>query len=328
MKSAYRNANFKMKRISFIGGFLVAAGMLSPGVTTGQDYPTKPIRIVTAEPGGNTDLVTRLIAEALHLGQPVITYNRPTGIVAAETVLSSPPDGYTLLLQSSGFWVGPLVQKMSYDSVRDFTPVTLATNAPFFLYVHPALPAKNVRELIALAKAKPGALNYGSSTAGASNHLSAELFKSMTGVNLTRIGYKGAGAAGIALMSNEVQLAFGSGSFGMPHVKAGRLRVLGVADDERSALAPDVPTISESGVPDYEAAGMSGIWVRARTPKNIIARLNTEVIRALGNRDLKDKLLSVGIVTVGSSVEKAAAYIKSDIVKWTKVIKDAGMGEK
>jgi tripartite-type tricarboxylate transporter receptor subunit TctC len=311
-----------------ISAFATGVLLLCADVAVGQDYPVKPVRIITAEPGGNTDLVTRLLAEGLNLGQRVITQNLPTGIFAAETVMTSPPDGYTLLLQSSGFWIGPLIQKTSYDPVRDFMPITLTTNAPFFLYVHPSVPVATVKELIAFAKANPGLLNYGSSTIGATNHLAAELFNSMAGVNIVRVGYKGAGAAGIGLVSNQVQLMFGSGSFGMSNVKAGRLKVLGVGDSARSALAPDVPTITEAGLPGYEAAGMSGLWAPAKTPRQLVDRLNDEIVRVLARREIKERLLSVGIEAVGSSPEKAAAYVKSDVAKWARLIRDAGIGER
>ena len=307
--------------------WILPLGMMILGmdVASGQDWPNKPIRIVTAEPGGNTDLVTRTIADALDLNQPVVTHNRPSGVVAAETVINAPPDGYTLLLQSSSFWVGPLVQKLSYDAARDFEAITLATNAPFFLYVNPSVPAKSVKELIALAKARPGELNYGSSAAGSSNHLATELFKHMAAVNIVRVAYKGAEAAGIGLMSNEVQVMFGSALFGMPHVKAGRLRVLAVADDRPSALAPNLPTITASGVPGYEASGMSGVWAPAKTPRPLVNRINRELVRALNKPGTKEKFLNVGLETVGSSPEQAASYIKSDIAKWSKLIRDAGI---
>ncbi len=303
----------------------LATMCLGIALVSAQDYPNKPIRIVTAEPGGNTDFVTRSIAQGLNLGQPVITHNQPSGVIAAQTVINAPPDGYTLLLQSSSFWVGPLIQKLPYDPVRDFEPITLPTNAPFFLYVHPSLPAKSVKELIALAKAKPGELNYGSSAAGSSNHLAMELFKYMAGLNIVRVAYKGAGPAGVGLMANQVQAMFGSAPFGLSHVKAGRLRVLGVADDRPSALAPEVPTISSSGVPGYEASGMSGIWAPAKTPRTLINRINREVVRALNQPDIKEKFSNAGLETVGNSPEQAAAYIKSDIAKWRKLVSDAGI---
>lgn len=290
-----------------------------------QNYPVKPIRVVTAEPGGNTDLVTRLIAQGLNLGQPVITHNRPSGVLAAETVINAPADGYTLLLQSASFWVGPLIQKMPYDAVRDFEPITLTHNAPFFLYVHPSVAAKSVKELVALAKARPGELNYGSSTAGSSNHLAAELFNYMAGINVVRVPYKGAGPAGVGLMANQVQMMFGSAPFGLSNVKAGRLRVLAVADDKPSALAPDVPTISASGVPGYEAGGMAGVFAPAKTPKQLINRINREIVRVINQPDIRDKFLSLGLEAAGSSPEQAASYIKSDIAKWNKLVKDAGI---
>jgi tripartite-type tricarboxylate transporter receptor subunit TctC len=285
----------------------------------------RPIQIVTAEPGGNTDVMTRMIAGALKLGQPIITQNRPSGVLAADAVLKSPPDGYTLLLQSASFWVGPLIQKLSYDPIRDFAAITLTHNAPFFLYVNPSVPAKSVKELIALAKSRPGELNYGSSAAGSSNHLAMELFNYMADVKIQRVPYKGAGPAGVGLVANQVQVMFGSAPFGLNHVKAGRLRVLGVANDERSPLAPDVPTISSDGLPGYESGGMAAIFAPAKTPRAVIRRLNAEIVRALNQPEIKGKLPGMGLELVASTAEQADAYIKAVIAKWGKLVQAAGI---
>ena len=303
---------------------VAAAGISHADV---QEYPSKPIYIVTAEPGGNTDVVVRLIARTLNIGQPVITQNRPSGVLAAESVIKAAPDGYTLLLQSSSFWVGPLLQKLSYEPLRDFETITLTHNAPFFLYVHPSVAAKTVKELIALAKANPGRLNYGTSAIGSSNHLAMELFNYMAGVEMQRVPYKGAGAAGTGLVSNQVQAMFGSAQFGQSYVKGGRLRVLGVANDKPSPLAPDVPTISSAGVPGYESGGMAGVFAPSRTPKPLLNRINAELVRVLKQPDIQDKFLEIGIEAVASTPEEAVGYIKSDTAKWARLIKSVGIGE-
>ena len=300
--------------------------MLAVGTVSGQGYPNKPIRILASEPGAQVDLVARQIAPAISasLGQPVIVENRP-GFIAVENAAKATPDGYTLVIYASSVWVSPLLQKIAVDPVRDLAPITLATNAPLFLFSHPSVPAKSVKELVALAKAKPGELNYGSSSAGTANHLAGELFKSMAKVDIVRIPYKGTGPAAVGLMANQVQLMFGSAAAGMPHVKGGRLRVLGVGSAQPSALAPEVPTISASGVPGYEAAAQACMWAPIKTPKVIISRLNQEILRVLNSPDVKEKFLNGGVETVGTTPEQTAAYIKADVAKWSKVIKEAGI---
>ncbi len=312
-------------RISITASVLLVAAAISSNVSA-QSYPYKPIRVLASEPGAQVDITARTISQLLTpaLGQQVIVDNRP-GIISVETAAKSPPDGYTLLFYTSAVWVLPLVQKVSFDATRDFTPITLATNAPLFLFTNPSLPVSSAGDLISYARSKPGALNYGSAGTGTSNHLAAELFKNMAGVDIVRVPYKGAAPAAIGVISNQVQLTFSSASLGMPHVKAGKLKVLGVAGPRPSALAPDVPTISASGLPGYEAASMACIWAPVNTPKPVVTRLNQEIVRALTNPQTKEKLLGSGVETTGSTPEQAAAYIKSDIVKWSKVIKDAGI---
>ena len=306
---------------------LAALVISAAGPAHAQPYPSKPIRLVASEPGGNVDFVARQIAPRLStsFGQQIIVENRPSGIIPGEIVAKAVPDGYTLLIESSTFWVGPLLQKTPYDPAADFILITLPTAAPFFLYVHPSVPAATLRELIALAKARPGVLNYGSAGSGASNHLATELFKSMAGVDIVRVPYKGAGPAGIGLVANQVQLMFGSAPFGMTQVKSGRLRVLAVASAKPSALAPEIPTMVAAGLPGYEATFMSGLWAPARTPGALIQRLNAEVVRALNGTDVKDKLLNAGVEPLGTTPEQSIAIMTADIAKWAKVIKDAGI---
>lgn len=297
-------------------------------VSIAQDYPRKPIRILASDPGAVIDMTARLLIPGLtaSLGQSVIIDNRSSsGFVLPELALKSLPDGYTLLIQSGSFWVATLLQTAPYDPLKDFIPVTLATNAPLFLYTHPSMAAKTLKEFIAFAKSRPGELNYGSAGSGATNFLAFELFKTMAGVNIVRVPYKGTGQAANGLLANQVQAMFGSAAAGMPQVKTGRLRVLAVADAQPSALAPDVPTVAAAGVPGYEAASMSAIWVPAHTPRAIVNRLNGDIVQALRNPFVKEKLSASGIEIVATTPEQAAVYVKSDMAKMAKVIRDAGV---
>lgn len=259
---------------------ILSAGLmaLSAGAACGQGYPAKLIRVITAEAGGSSDLVSRLISQELSagLGQQVIVENRggASGVIAAETFVKARPDGYTLLLYSTGIWILPLMQKVPYDPVRDFSPITLATMAPNILVVHPSLPVKSVKELIALAKARPGELNYGSGGSGTSNHLAAELFNAMAGVKIVRIFYKSGGLALKDLAGGHVHLMFSVASYTAPHVKSGRVRALAVTSARPSALLPGLPTVAAAGLPGYESVGMTGLFALAKTPAAIITRLN------------------------------------------------------
>ena len=293
-----------------------------------QNYPTKPVRIVTSDPGGGSDIVARAMVPAMSaaLGQPVIVDNRAGGVIAGEFVSKSPPDGYTLIYYGNTLWMLPLMRdNVPYDTVKDFAPIALAVTAPNILVVHPSLPVKSVKDLIALAKARPGALNYASAAAGTSNHLAAELFKSMAGVSIVRIPYKGMGAAINDINAGQVQLLFATTTAGAPHVKSGRLRALGVSGAQRSAAFPDLPTIASSGLPGYESALNAGVLAPARTPDAIINRLNREIVRALTGPDLKEKFAAIGVEVVASSPEQFAAKIKSEISSMGKVIRDAGI---
>ncbi len=304
-------------------GLMVLAG----GVVSGQPYPSKPVRIVAATAGSGDDFIARIIAQGISgpLGQPVIVDNRSAGFIAAELVSKAPPDGYTLTMQGGAFWNTPLLRKMPYDVLSDFSPITLISREVFVLAVHPSVPVKSVKELIDLAKAKPGTLNYSSGATGASAHLASELFKSMAGVSITRVAYKGGGAAVTGLLGAEVQMSIFDASLIMPHVKSGKLRALAVTTAQPSALVPGVPTVAASGLSGYEAAGLGGIFAPAKTTAAIINRLNQEIVRVLNQPDVKDKLLSAGIEAVGNSPEQFATLVKSEIAKMSKLIKDAGI---
>ncbi len=297
------------------------------GLAFAQPYPSKPVRIVTSEVGGGNDFIARLMAPGLtgRLGQQVIIDNRPSGVIPGSTVSKAPPDGYTLLVYGGTFWLGPLLQdNVPYDVLRDFAPISLLTSSPNLLVVHPSLPVKSVKDLIALAKARPGELNYGSPSAGAAQHLAAELFKAMAGVDIVRVPYRGNGPALTALIGGQVQLTFAVASAG-PHIQSGRVKALAITSARRSPLFPGLPTIAESGLHGYEATAMQGIFAPAKTSPSLIQRLNEEVVRVLNQPDVKARLFNVGVETVGSSPEEFSATMKSEIARMGKVIKDAGI---
>ncbi len=297
----------------------------STGAAWAQSYPNKPIRIVTAEAGSDTDTLTRLVADglAVRLGQPVVVENRPAS-VRADIAGKGLPDGYTLLHTGGNFYVATLLQKTSYDPVRDFLPVSMTVRDFNILVVHPSVPATSVKELIALAKAKPGGLNYASGSVGGGNHLSAELFKSMAGVNIVRVPYKGGSGALNAALGGEVQMTFANPIAAEPHIKSGKVRALGVTSVQPSTLAAGVPPIGSS-LPGYESTGGTGMFAPAKTPAAIINRLNKEMVQIVNQPEVKQKFLNSGVEPVGNSPEEFAATIKSELAKWGKVIKEAGI---
>ncbi len=311
----------------FAAGILSVAAMAGAATAVvGQNYPHKPIRIVTTEPGSGNDIVARIMAPGLTaaLGQQFIVDNR--GIGAGEIVTKTQADGYTLLSYGSPLWIATLLRNnVSYDPVRDFSPITLAEITPNIVVVNISLPVKSLTELIALAKSKPGELNYASSSTGATPHLAAELFKAMAGVNIVRIPYKGSGPALTALVGGQVQLMFPNVGAATPHLKSGRLRALAVASAQPSTLAPGLPTAAAAGLPGYESSSPFGIFAPARTPVKLVALLNQEMVRILNAPDVREKLFSSGVEVVASSPQELAAVIKAEMAKWGKVIKDAGI---
>ena len=293
--------------------------------THAQSYPTRPIRIVSAEVGGGGDFAARLIARGISgpLGQPVIVDNR-AGIIPAVTVAKAVPDGYTYLFHGSTIWLSPFLQEnLPYDPIRDLSPVTWAVSQPNVLVVHPSLPVSSVGQLLAHAKANPGVLNYASSGTGGTPHLAGELFKSMTGLNVVRVNYKGVGAALTAQIAGEVHMMFSTTSSVVPHVKSGRIRALAVTSAQPSSLAPGLPTMAASGVPGYEVISILAMFAPAGTPAPVIARVNQEIVRYLNAPDVKDKFLASGVEVVASSPQQLAATLKSEMAKWGKVIKNA-----
>ena len=306
--------------------FALGIAVMSAGPLGAQSYPSRPIRIVTGEAGGSPDFVARVIAQGLtsSLGQPAVVENR-SGIVVGQTVAKAPPDGYTLTAAGNFLWLGPLLQKSPYDPIRDLSAITLATRSPQLLTIHPSVPAKSVKELIDLAKTRPGALNYASGPSGTSSHLAAELFKAMAAVDIVRIGYKGTGLAINDLIAGQVQVTFFTGTSVAPHVKTGRLRALAVASAQPSPLFPGLPTVAASGLPGFEAESIYGLWGPAALVSALIDRLNQEVVRTLGRTDIKEKCFNAGLEVVGSSPERLAAAIQADMARMGKVIKDAGI---
>ena len=308
--------------------FHLGAILFSTGTVFSQDYPVKPIRIFTSAPGGSSDFVARLVAQGISpsLGQPVIIENRTGATTGGDIVSKAPADGYTLIYWGSTLWILPLMRKsVPYDPVKDFSPVTMSITEPLMLVVHPSLPVKSAKELIALAKARPGELNYGSGGVGSSNHLAAELFKAMAGVNITTVQYRGSGGAIAALISGEVQLMVSTTGAGLPHVKSGKLRTLAVTSAKPSALVPGMPTVAAAGLPGYEASQKAGLLAPAKTSTAIISRLNQEVVAFLNKPDVKERFVSHGVEVVASSPDEFAAMMKSEMARLGKVIKDANI---
>ncbi len=295
-----------------------------------QAYPSKPIRIVVPyPPGGTTDILTRLLGQKLTeaLGQQVIIDNRAgaSGNIGAEVVVRSPGDGYTLLSASTVHTVNPsLYSKLAYDPLKDFTAVTLLAQVANILVVHPSLPVKSVKEFIAFAKKRPGQLNYSSAGNGSAPHLTAEMFKMSTGVNIVHVPYKGAAPAMTDLLAGHVMLTFATAPSGVPHVQAGRLRALGVSSAKRIPALPNVPTIAEAGVPGYEAIGWNGLTGPAGMPQAVTDKLNIEVVKIMQNPDVSKRMSELGLEPRTSTPAEFSAFLKAEVVKWAKVVKDSG----
>ena len=311
---------------------LLALLTCAPVALFAQTYPAKPVRfIVPFAAGGGSDLVARTVAQKLTevLGQPVVIDNRAgaAGTIGADLAARSPPDGHTLFLGSNGpLAINPsLYVKLPYDAARDFAPVSLVTIMPFLLVVHPSLPVKSVKELIALARAKPGQLNYGSPGNGSTTHLANELLKSMTGMQITHVPYKGVAPAATDLISGNIQMLSGDLSTLIPHVRSGRMRPLAVTSARRSALLPDMPTIAEAGVRGYEAVGWFGVLVPSGTPQGVIERLNAAMLKGLGTADARERLSAFGGEVAVGSPEQFAAHIRREAAKWSKVIRAVGL---
>ncbi|MGH8702154.1 MAG: tripartite tricarboxylate transporter substrate binding protein [Burkholderiales bacterium] len=294
-------------------------------------YPGKPVRmVVPSSAGGGTDIVARIIAPELskRLGQQVVIDNRPGAgtMIGIEVAAKSPPDGYTLLMGLSTLAINSaLYKKVPYDPVRDFAPITQAVSSASIIVVHPSVPVKTLKELIAFARARPGQLNYASAGTGTYPHMTMELFLSMAKLQMVHIPYKGTAPAMIDMLAGQVATMAATVLTGMPHIRSGRLRPLGITSSARSSVAPDIPTIAEAGLPGYESVQWYGMLAPARTPKDIITRLHAEATGVLKQPEIKARLAADGADTVGSSPEEFARYIQSELVKWAKVARDAGI---
>ena len=301
---------------------------LSGGAALGQNFPNRPLRIVTSEIGGSSDLVARLVAQGIAgpLGQQVVVDNRPGGSIAGEAVLKSAADGHTLIYYGNALWILPLLRKsVPYDTVRDFAPISLTVIAPTILVVPPALPVKSVRELVALAKAKPGALNYGAAASGTTTHLAAELFKSLAGVDIVRVTYKGNTSAINDVLAGNVQMTFAPAGAVAQHVKSGRVRALAVTNASPSPVYPDLPTVAAAGVPGFEAESIYGMWAPGKTPQPIISRLNQEIAKVLHQPEIRSKLFGLSMEAVGSTPEIFADKIRGEVVRMEKLLREAGI---
>ena len=306
--------------------------ILAPHAARAADaYPAKPVRFVVAfPPGGGTDIIARAIAQKLaeRIAQQVVVDNRPGagGNIGTDIVAKSAPDGYTMLMGSAGPLAinASLFGKMPFDPIKDLAPVTLAASTPNVLVVHPSLRVATVKELIALAKARPGEINFASSGHGTPAHLAGELFNSMVGVKMVHVPYKGAAPALADLLGGQVQLMFSTMPPALPHVKDGKLRALAVTSAKRSPAAPDLPTLDEIALPGFEANTWHGVVVPAGTPATIVARLNREIVAILHLPDVVERFSSQGAEALGSTPEEFAAYIRSETLKWAKVVRDSG----
>jgi tripartite-type tricarboxylate transporter receptor subunit TctC len=303
----------------------IIMSMFGSSMVSAQAFPTRPVRIITSAAGGGNDFISRIIAQGISgpLGQQVVVENYPS-IIATENALRSKPDGYTTLVTSSNFWITPLIQKTPYEPLKDFTTITMIDKAPTILAVHPSLPAKSVKDLVAIARSRPGELNYSSGGVGVSAHLAAELFKSMTGTNIVGIRYNGGGPQINALLAGEVQMTFTTVTSSAAHLKSGRLRALAVSSAAPFVLLPDLPTVAAT-LPGFEILSVDGMLVPAGTPAAIINRLNQEVVRFLNQIDVKERFLKTGVEIVADTPEQFAAAIKADISLMSKVVKDANI---
>jgi len=310
---------------------LMALVASSAAFAQAQPYPAKPIRFVVPYPaGGPLDTVARLLGQqvAQSTKQPVIVDNKPGagGNIGADAVAKAPPDGYTILMGAvATHAINPtLYASIPYDPIRDFAPVTQVASTPNVLVVHPSIPASSVKELIAYAKANPGKLNFGSGSTGSAGHLAGELFKTMAGIDMTHVPYKGAAPAMQDLIGGQIQLMFDNLASSLAQVRAGKVRALAVTTSKRSALAPELPTIAESGLPGFDINTWFGIFVPAATPREIVERLHAEFTRALAAPDARERMLNLGAEPVGSTPEAFAAYIRGETAKYARVIKASG----
>ena len=321
-----------MKRVFYARAAAMLLAAILPASAAAQAFPSKPLKIIVPySPGGTTDLLARLVGQKLseRFGQPVIVDNKPgaNGMIGSDFVAKSPPDGYTLGIASPGSHAAnaALYKTMTYDIVKDFTPVTLAVSAPMLLVVHPSLNVNSVKELVAAAKAKPGEISFASGGSGSSQHLAMEQFKMMAGIDMTHVPYKGSAAAYPDLLGGTVKTQIDVLPTALPPSRAGRLKMLATGSAKRLALLPDVPTIAESGVPGYEANAWYGFVAPPNLPKAVLERLHAEIVRALREPDVVEKLTTAGVIVVASTPQEFAAHIVTEMEKSAKVVKAANI---
>jgi tripartite-type tricarboxylate transporter receptor subunit TctC len=319
-------------RSLLLGLSAMALTLFISGMVFGQTYPTRPIHVVVpSSPGaGVTDIMARLVGQHLsaRIGQQIVIDNRPgaSGIIGSEVVSRAAPDGYTLLMANVSLVVNPfLYPKMPYDALKDFIPVTMVNSAPMLLVVHPSVPAKSVSELIAYAKSHPAQLNYGSGGLGSTPYLAAELFKSLAGIDVVHVPYKGGAPALSDLVGGQVSFMIENMPGTMPYVRANNLRALAITSPQRSELAPELPTMAESGVPGYEMSGWNGLFAVKGTPPEIVAKLHSEVAKVLRTAEVRQELAALGAEPVGDTPEEFAAFLKADMARWGKIIQDKGI---
>lgn len=298
------------------------------GAASGQSYPIKALRMLSAGLGGGSDVAARLIAQGLSesLGQPVVVDTRVGGIIIADIAAKAAPDGYTLMTYSSTLWLVPLMRAATpYDPLRDFASITLVGQSPMVLVTNPSVPATSVQELIALARSKPGYINFATGPSGAVPHLAAELFKAMAGIDIVQIAYKGVGVAVTDVIGGRVQMMFPNASAALPHVKSGRLRGLAVTSAQPSPMAPGLPALAASGLPGYECVAMYAVLAPAKTPARLVRLLNQEIVRVLNRPDMKERFHRASTEVIASSPEELTVTIKSEMARMGKVIKAAGI---
>ena len=313
-----------------VGMLLMSCAVWTANVEA-QDFPRKPVRLIAPfAPGGATDLLARLVSQKLsdRWGQSVLVDNRTGagGIIAAEILAKSPPDGHTIFACTTGnFAIQPFLYKtLPFNPDKDLVPVTQTGSLPYIIVVHPSLPVKNVKELIAFAKSHPGQINYASSGIGSASHLSPEMFKSMAGINIVHVPYKGTGQAIGDLLAGQVVMMFDQPVSTLPHVKAGKLRVLAITSGKRFPTLQEIPTVAESGIPGFEAVSWAGVCAPGGTSKEIVNRLQGEVAKVLKLPDVSERLMRDGIEPIGSTPEQFHAFIEREKIKWSKVVKDSG----
>ena len=310
--------------------FAVMGLALTMSFAHAQTYPSKQVRFVVGFPaGGATDVVARAISQNLSeaLGQPVVVDNRAGAAsnIAAELVATSPKDGHTIFLGTVSLAINPsLYKKLPYNALKDFTAVSQVTDTPFMFVTHPSLPVRNVKDFVALARARPGQLNYGSAGNGSGGHLFTAMFSSMAGVNLAHVPYRGASYATTSVLSGETIFMFDNIVTTLPLAKAGKLRALAVTTAKRSRVAEDIPTLAQAGVPGYDANAWFGVFAPAGTPDAVIARLQSEISKIVKIPEIRDRFLALGAEPVGSTPEQFAAFYRAEVVKWAKVVKDSG----